>query len=211
MADSFGAACDGFDRASLVPWLLPTFRSAQGTRLRFVSRWSRAQRELLDFNQNAGCALFGHNPPQAVRTILKFVEQRRALRLPLAGSSETEALSEALLDAAQAADTHTCVLGMRSGAEAIDAALTIALQAARVSQGERGCTSLTMESSLPFMLVVLHGSFHGNCTRSAFSASAVFRSHSARQVLCEYDVVSLALDASPEEVGTPGISISLSL
>jgi hypothetical protein len=38
------------------------------------------------------------------------------------------------------------------------------------------------------MLVTLRGGFHGNCTRAAFSASEVFRSHAAAGVLVDMQV-----------------------
>ena len=72
-------------------------------------------------------------------------------------------------------------------------ALSLALSAAlvrtpRVAAGAR------------LLLIVLRGSFHGNATRAAFSASAVFRAHPQARVLSEFDAVYLEPEASAEDI-----------
>lgn len=113
-------------------------------------------RELLDASQNAGCVIFGHAAPEVVSATEDVLRRRPPIRLPLARASDAETrLRDAILSmvagdgntvalesggaggedvsATAAAEEeswwhdYSCVLGMRSGAEALDAALTIAV------------------------------------------------------------------------------------
>ena len=260
--DYFSAAAR-FDRRSLVPWVHPTLTRAEGIELSFTSRWSRREQSLLDFSQNAGCVIFGHNAPAALGALEGVIEARTPLRLPLANCLAEEALRARLKqlahaelaggdggDGAAGAEgaagangssdgvgrtgsgsggecVYECILGMHSGAEAFDLALSLALFAPRIPAGaphldyldshgrnrkgrnkshecdDRGDAVAVAPERL--YLVLLEGSFHGNCTRSAFSASAVFRSQAARGGwaggLVDYDVVSISPDASAAEIG----------
>lgn len=189
MAASFDSATARFERLSPIHWVLPAYIRAQGTRLAYRRAWSGAERAVLDVNQNAGCCIFGHNPREAIAALEALIEAGTPLRLPLARCLTEEALEARLRQlSAQALSVpreYECVLGMRTGAEALDTALAIAL-AAHPKKTDDG---------LPLMLIVLAGSFHGNSTRAAFSASAVFRAHRQAASLCEYEVCYLAPDA----------------
>ena len=99
--DYFSAAAR-FDRRSLGPWVHPTLTRAEGSELSFTSRWSRREQSLLDFSQNAGCVIFGHNAPAALGALEGVIEARTPLRLPLANCLAEEALRARLKQLAHA-------------------------------------------------------------------------------------------------------------
>ena len=188
---------DSFVRRSPIARCLPIFRSAQGAYLRFTSPWSGRERTVLDLNQNAGCAIFGHSPPDAVGALHACLAARTPMRLPLARCEAAEELSDVLLRNSGLGPEFQAVLGLHSGAEAIDQALALALCAPRPGGALHPAPT---GSGPPLMLVLLEGSFHGNCTRAAFSASAVFRAHPRREALCDFEAAYLAPDASAAQV-----------
>ena len=179
---------EAFARRSPVAYLAPIFRSAEGAYLRFRSPWSGRERTVLDLNQNAGCAIFGHAPPPAVGALYALLAARTPTRLPLARCEAAEELSDVLLQNSGLGADYHAILGLHSGAEAIDQALALALCAPRPG----GALHPAPAGAPPLMLVLLSGSFHGNCTRAAFSASAVFRAHPRRDALCEFEAAYLS-------------------
>lgn len=231
-ARSFGAATRAFERKSPLHWVLPAFRSAKGSQLIYHPAFG-TERSVLDFNQNAGCAIFGHYPPAALEALGAVVEAGAPLRLPLARIAAEDELRALLLrlaapvlsDGAAGLNSplpdYECVLGLRTGAEAIDLALSLALMSPRPggallssAQGATAVASISAQSATapastppprpppmpPLMLIVLNGSFHGNATRAAFSSSAVFRAHPQAATLCEFDVRYLTPNASAREI-----------
>jgi len=229
MADNdldFAERCAAFDARSYVPLLQPTLRCAEGHVVSYSSPFKLWRRltgspsaspfeSLLDASQNAGCLIFGHAAPAAVAATDDVLRALPPLRLPLARAGDEESrLRQRILElvadfessggsvdpAVAAADErwwaeYNCVLGMRSGAEAIDAALSLAASCALAADA-----TIPSSTPLPLMLVTLHGCFHGNCTRASFSASDVFRSHSAAGVLVDFAVASVDADASAADV-----------
>ena len=197
----FGSATRKFERR-LLHLFVPAFRRALGSRLVYKLAWSDAEKTVVDFNQNAGCAVFGHYPEAALEALEHVLLHRLPMRLPLAHSSAEQELRTRLLDLAapalSGADPYECIMGMRSGAEALDTALSIALLAPRHGEAHR----IVLHDSPPtrLMLIVLRGSFHGNATRASFSASAVFRAHPQAAALCEYDAYYLSPDASAHDI-----------
>ena len=119
------------------------------------------------------------------------------MRLPLARCEAAEELSGVLLRNSGLGAEFQAVLGLHSGAEAIDQALALALCAPRPGGALHPAPA---GGGPPLMLVLLEGSFHGNCTRAAFSASAVFRAHPRREALCDFEAAYLAPDASAAQV-----------
>lgn len=190
--DAFSFYTRRFERYSAVHWILPAFRRAEASKLTFQTLISR--RTALDFNQNAGVAIFGHHPPAAIAAIDEIISAGTPLRLPFARCVDEESLSTMILARASPlleGKEYASVMGMRSGAEAVDMALSLAW------------SSLQPQPSptTPLMVIVLHGSFHGNCTRAAFSASAVFRAHPQAASLCEFEqTVLLPVDASAADI-----------
>ena len=90
------------------------------------------------------------------------------------------------------------MLGLSSGAQAIDLALSLALTAPR--PGGPLFDPCDSEPPPPMSVVLLRGSFHGNCTRAAFSSSAVFRAHAQRETLCEFTAIYIEPDADAAAV-----------
>ena len=181
---SFQAANALFERRSPLHWVLPAFRSAEGSQLTYwpsIGKGAGTQHTVLDFNQNAGCAIFGHHPPAALEALRSLVNAGTPLRLPLARNLAEEELRALLLRLAApalgrggggrggrppslplsptsgsgarsppssvastvddawpasssraSADEYECVLGLRSGAEGIDLALSLALAGERL-------------------------------------------------------------------------------
>ena len=197
MAESAAELIDSFARRSPIARCVPIFRSARGAYLRFTSPWSGRERTVLDLNQNAGCAIFGHSPPDAVGALHACLAARTPMRLPLARCEAAEELSGVLLRNSGLGAEFQAVLGLHSGAEAIDQALALALCAPRPGGALHPAPA---GGGPPLMLVLLEGSFHGNCTHAAFSASAVFRAHPRREALCDFEAAYLAPDANAAQV-----------
>ena len=174
------------------------YTSSEGSNLQFRSPYSGKTRTILDANQNAGCCIFGHHPPASVDALEALLAARRPLRLPFARSSDEEALRSELLARAALGEGSRCVLGLSSGAQAIDLALSLALTAPR--PGGPLFDPCDSEPPPPMSVVLLRGSFHGNCTRAAFSSSAVFRAHAQRETLCEFTAIYLDPDADAAAV-----------
>ena len=187
-----------FSKRSYIPLLAPVYTSSEGSNLQFRSPYSAKTRTILDANQNAGCCIFGHHPPASVDALEALLAARRPLRLPFARSSDEEALRSELLARAALGEGSRCVLGLSSGAQAIDLALSLALTAPR--PGGPLFDPCDSEPPPPMSVVLLRGSFHGNCTRAAFSSSAVFRAHAQRETLCEFTAIYLEPDADAAAV-----------
>ena len=171
-------------------FLLPRYDRASENRL---YRSGYLIKSHVDMNQNAGCSIFGHNPSAVLAALEKLLAKKPPLRIPLAINANADALRDkliALAPSSSASDQFEVVLGMRSGAEALDTALGLALT----------MTAASRKKDVPLMLIVLSGSFHGNATRAAFSASAVFRSHPHAPTLCEFDAIYLRPDADPDAI-----------
>ena len=143
---------DSFVRRSPIARCLPIFHSAQGAYLRFTSPWSGRERTVLDLNQNAGCAIFGHSPPDAVGALHACLAARTPMRLPLARCEAAEELSDVLLRNSGLGPEFQAVLGLHSGAEAIDQALALALCAPRPGGALHPAPA---GSGPPLMLVLL--------------------------------------------------------
>ena len=187
-----------FASKSYISLLAPVYTSSEGSSLQFRSPYSGKTRTILDANQNAGCCIFGHHPPASVDALEALLAARRPLRLPFARSSDEEALRSELLARAALGEGSRCVLGLSSGAQAIDLALSLALTAPR--PGGPLFDPCDSEPPPPMSVVLLRGSFHGNCTRAAFSSSAVFRAHAQRETLCEFTAIYLEPDADAAAV-----------
>ena len=204
---SFEACTACFERSSPIQLFLPAFRVAEGSFLSYRRALTGQQCSVLDFNQNAGCAIFGHYPAAALNALNTVIETRPPLRAPLTCNRYEELLRLQLIHLAADAlggdspEKYECALGLRSGAEAIDLALTLALMAPR-----QGFSSLAKKyvspkvSCAPLSIIVMEGSFHGNATRLAFSASAVFRRHSHAAALCELEAIYVKASACSKSI-----------
>lgn len=190
-------------RGSPIALLAPIFHRAEGAVLCFRSVWSGDECTVLDANQNAGCTIFGHVAPVVIDVIHRLLAARPPLRLPLArDAAEEEELAAALLNLSGLGSDYYAIVGLHSGAEAVDQALALALCVPRPIDWQPALTPPTAikKTAPPLMLILLEGSFHGNCTHAAFNASAVFRMRSRRDTLCEFEVVYLRGDADSTEV-----------
>ncbi|KAL3907910.1 MAG: hypothetical protein SGPRY_010002, partial [Prymnesium sp.] len=183
--DWFTECCASFDRDSRVAWVVPTFSRATGCSLSFLSRYTAKPASLLDLNQNAGCGLFGHYPLEATECVERYVEERRPMRLPLASCEQADALGELLIRRAFPSTSASS-----NDYSAIDLALSLSL--------------LSLPSppppALPLQLLLLHGSFHGNCTHAAFSSTSLFREQAHGSLLSEFEAVYLPPSSSEGEV-----------
>eukprot|EP00967_Tisochrysis_lutea_P026479 scaffold30546_cov34-Tisochrysis_lutea.AAC.5 len=198
-----------FERRSLVPLLHPSFSRASGHSLSYKSPYARfrwpagavpRRFTVLDVAQNAGCLIFGHAPSAAVSATLQHLESRTPLRLPLAKPSvaEVELKSKMVRLASEPTDESD---GCNDNAAVPPASIGWWSGYTCVQQDCADDTAMPRDGrSRSLFIITLHGGFHGNCTRAAFSASEVFRQSKAASVLVDMCVVGLAANATPEDV-----------